>query len=89
MKQKKVPIRKCIVCHESGEKKNLIRIVKNKDGEIFLDPTYKANGRGAYVHEDKECIDKLIKTKGLDRAFKTKVDQEVYEKIKSECTANE
>lgn len=69
--------------------KNLIRIVKNKDGDIFVDSTYKANGRGAYLHQDKECIEKLIKTGGLDRAFKTKVDQEVYEKIKSECNPDE
>lgn len=48
-KVKKVPQRKCIACQERDSKKGLIRIVKNKEGEIFLDPTGKANGRGAYI----------------------------------------
>ena len=89
MKQKKVPTRKCMVCHEHADKNTLIRIVKTKDGEIFKDDTYKANGRGAYVCSKQECIEKMIKTRALDRTFRTKVPQEIYEKIKSERKANE
>lgn len=84
MKVKKIPQRKCIACNDRNDKKGLIRIVKNKDGEIFLDPTSKANGRGAYICKDIECLEKAIKTKALNRAFKTEISIEVYEKLKME-----
>lgn len=84
MKVKKIPQRKCIACNDRNDKKGLIRIVKNKDGEIFLDPTSKANGRGAYICRDMECLEKAIKTKALNRAFKTEISNEVYEKLKME-----
>lgn len=84
MKQKKIPQRKCIACNDRDSKRELIRIVKNKDGEIFIDITYKANGRGAYICKDKECLEKAIKSKALNRAFKTEISQEIYEKLKME-----
>ena len=84
MKQKKIPQRKCISCSDRDVKKDLIRIVKNKDGEILIDVTYKANGRGAYICKDKECLEKAIKSKALNRAFKTEISQEIYEKLKME-----
>ena len=62
-KTKKVPQRKCIACQERDSKKGLIRIVKNKEGQIFLDPIGKANGRGAYICKDAECLKKAIKSK--------------------------
>lgn len=77
-KVKKVPQRKCIACQERDNKKSLIRIVKTKDGQIFLDPTGRANGRGAYVCQTHECLNKAIKSKALNRAFKMDVDDEVY-----------
>ena len=86
-KIKKVPQRKCIACQERDSKKGLIRIVKNKDGQIFLDPTGKANGRGAYICKDSECLKKAIKTKALNRAFKVEVSDEVYEKLLTELEA--
>ena len=69
-KVKKVPQRKCIACQERDFKKGLMRIVKNKESQIFLDPTGKANGRGAYICKDAECLKKAIKSKALNRAFK-------------------
>ena len=60
IKQKKIPQRKCIACQERDSKKGLTRIVKTKEGEIFLDPTGKANGRGAYICKDVECMKKAI-----------------------------
>ena len=78
-KVKKIPQRKCIVCQDRDSKKELIRIVKNKEGEIFLDPSGRANGRGAYICKDSECLKKAIKTKALNRAFKVEVSDEVYE----------
>lgn len=83
-KVKKVPQRKCIACQDRESKKELIRIVKNKDGEIFLDPSGKANGRGAYICKSSECLKKAIKTKALNRAFKIEVSNEVYEKLLTE-----
>ena len=80
-KVKKIPQRKCIVCQDRDSKKELMRIVKNKEGEIFLDPSGSANGRGAYICKDSECLKKAIKTKALNRAFKVEVSDEVYEKL--------
>ena len=81
MKQKKIPQRKCIACNERSDKKALIRIVRNKDGEIFFDPTLKANGRGAYICKEMACLEKAIKTKALNRAFKTEINQKAIEEI--------
>ena len=83
-KVKKIPQRKCIVCQDRDSKKELMRIVKNKEGEIFLDPSGRANGRGAYICKDAECLKKAIKTKALNRAFKVEVSDEVYEKLLAE-----
>ena len=83
-KVKKIPQRKCIVCQDRDSKKELMRIVKNKEGEIFLDPSCRANGRGAYICKDTECLKKAIKTKALNRAFKVEVSDEVYEKLLAE-----
>ena len=74
----------CIVCRSQSDKKELLRIVKNKEGEIFVDDSGKANGRGAYVCKEKDCYAKLCKQKGLNRAFKCNVPAEVYEKIGEE-----
>lgn len=82
--KQKEKIRMCIVCRGQNDKKTLIRIVKNKEGEIFVDKTSKANGRGAYVCNSKECYQKLVKSKALNRAFKCEVPQEVYEKLGEE-----
>ena len=83
-KVKKIPQRKCIVCQDRDSKKELMRIVKNKEGEIFLDPSGRANGRGAYICKDSVCLKKAIKTKALNRAFKVEVSDEVYEKLLAE-----
>lgn len=77
-------LRMCIVCRERSDKKELVRVVKNKDGEIFLDKTGKANGRGAYVCKSKECFDKLKKSRALNRAFKCEIPLEIYEKLGEE-----
>lgn len=82
--QQKEKIRMCIVCRGQSYKKTLLRIVKNKDGEIFVDKTGKANGRGAYVCKNKDCFEKLCKQKSLNKAFKCNVPQEVYQKIGEE-----
>ncbi len=84
MSQKKIPQRKCITCQDRNSKKTLIRIVKNKDGEIFVDNTGKANGRGAYICASKECLEKAIKTRALNRAFKLEISEKVYNDLSEE-----
>ena len=78
--ERKVPIRTCIVCRTAHPKKELNRIVKCGD-DIFFDVTGKANGRGAYICSDPECLKKLIKQKTLNRVFSCQIEQSVYDKI--------
>lgn len=75
------PCRMCMVCRERKSKNELVRIVRSKSGDINLDETGKADGRGAYICKSKECIEKLFKSKGLNKSFKTNISQEVYDKI--------
>lgn len=82
MKERKVPMRTCIVTKEKLEKKDLLRIVKNKDGEVFVDETGKANGRGAYIKKTIDTLEKAIKTKILERNLETTISDEVYEEIR-------
>lgn len=81
---KKMPLRKCVGCGEMIAKKNMLRVLKTKEGNIKLDPTGKENGRGAYLHFDKECFEKAVKSKGLERSFKMSIDPVIYEKLKKE-----
>ena len=82
MKERKVPLRTCVVTKEKLEKKDLLRIVKNNEGEVFVDETGKANGRGAYIKKDIETLEKAIKSKALDRHLETTISDEVYEEIR-------
>ena len=76
--------RTCIGCNQIKPKKELIRIVKNKEGNIFVDKTGKANGRGSYLCDNIECLEKAIKTKKLERTFETKIDTKIYEDLRGE-----
>ena len=78
--EKKIPMRTCIACRTSKPKRELIRVVKFNE-QITLDKTGKANGRGAYVCDDIECIKKLKKGKLLNRAFSCQVADQTYEEI--------
>lgn len=84
MKQRKIPLRKCTGCQEMKNKKELIRIVRNDEGEFFVDITGKKPGRGAYMCNNIECFEKAVKSKGLERSFKTSVPKDVYEKLRNE-----
>jgi predicted RNA-binding protein YlxR (DUF448 family) len=83
---KKIPLRKCTGCHESKPKKELIRIVKSADGEISVDLTGKKAGRGAYICPSVSCLKKAVKAKALERAFDSKVPEEVYAKLEEELS---
>ena len=81
-KTKKVPLRKCVGCSESKPKTELIRIVKNKEQEVFIDETGKANGRGAYVCKDIKCLDKAIKTKAIYKALGKDLTEDTIESLR-------
>ena len=78
---KKIPMRSCIVTMEKLEKKDLIRVVKNKDNEVFIDLSGKANGRGAYLKKDIEVINKCRKNKILDRKLEIEIPDYIYEEL--------
>ena len=78
---KPAPQRMCIVCRQMFDKADLIRVVKNKEGNFFVDTTGKMAGRGAYLCKNEECLKKLQKSKGLNRAFKCAVPDEIYEEL--------
>ena len=88
-KIKKVPMRMCLGCREMKPKRELIRIVMNKEGEISLDMTGKLAGRGAYICNSAKCASKLKKTHGLERNFGCKADEAIYDDIERALTADE
>lgn len=86
---KKIPMRRCLGCMESKPKKELIRIVKNKDGEISLDKTGKMQGRGAYICNNEGCLEKAIKTKRIEKEFEMDVKEEIYALLRRDISKNE
>ncbi|MBI2843839.1 MAG: YlxR family protein [Armatimonadetes bacterium] len=87
--EKKRPIRTCVACRSSSEKKELIRIVRRTGGEVEIDPTGKAPGRGAYICRNATCVAMAAKKKGLDRALRTTAPAELYEKLMQVVQENE
>ena len=83
MKQKKIPLRTCVVTKEKLEKKDLLRVVKDNEGNVFVDETGKANGRGAYIKKDISVLEQAKKSKALDRHLETTIDEELYEELKN------
>ncbi|WP_053219621.1 RNase P modulator RnpM [Virgibacillus senegalensis] len=80
---RKVPLRKCVVTQEMKPKKELIRIVRNKEGEVFVDETGKKNGRGAYLTRSLEVVETAEKSGILNRHLNTEIDSSVYEQLKT------
>ena len=79
---KRQPQRTCMGCNAKKDKKEFIRIVKNKENEINIDKTGKMEGRGAYICDNIECLEKLIKTKRLEKVFDMKISKEIYENLR-------
>ncbi len=86
---KKIPMRLCIGCGEMKDKRTMMRVVKTPEDTFVLDVTGKKNGRGAYVCKDKDCLNKAIKSKGLERSFKMSIPKEVYAKLEEEFVSIE
>jgi len=92
IKQRKLPQRRCTGCREMLDKNSLIRIVcsRSDDGQgdtFAIDLTGKANGRGAYICKASDCLEKAMKSKGLERSFKAKIPANIYERIRNELGA--
>lgn len=83
-KHKKIPMRKCVVSNQLLPKKELIRIVRTKEGQIFVDHSNKANGKGVYLQPKINLVQTAKKTKALERALQSKISDEIYQEIISE-----
>ena len=86
---KKIPMRQCLGCREMKPKKELIRVVRSPEGEISLDFRGKANGRGAYLCPNPDCLKRAVKAKALEHAFSAQIPPEVYERLQEEMEAGE
>ena len=86
---KKIPMRMCVGCREMKPKRELIRVVRSQDGNVTVDFTGKAAGRGAYVCRSVECLERAIKAGGLDRALEHKIEDAVFLQLKEELQAGD
>ena len=80
-KTRKIPLRKSVVSNEIIDKRDLLRIVKNKEGQIFIDPTGKANGRGAYIKLDNEEALQAKQKRVFNRSFNMEVEDDFYDEL--------
>ncbi len=81
---KKIPLRLCVGCKEMKPKKEMMRVIKSAEGEIFLDTTGKKNGRGAYICKQVECLEKAFSNHGLERSLKISIPKETMENLSKE-----
>lgn len=81
MKKRKIPLRKDIVTGEMFPKRELVRVVKNKQDEVSLDPTGKKPGRGAYIELDVKIAKQAKEERTFDKAFKIKIDDDFYDEL--------
>ena len=82
--QKKIPQRQCMGCRERKAKRELIRVVRGTDGTVNLDFGGKANGRGAYLCLNSECLKKAQRSKALERSLEVPIPEEVYDRLAKE-----
>ncbi len=83
---KKIPQRQCAGCGEKKNKKEMIRVLKTSEEEVFIDATGKKNGRGAYLCPSMDCLIKARRNKGLERSLKMPIPDKVYEQLEKELT---
>ena len=88
MKTRKIPMRMCVGCREMKEKRSMMRVVKSPEGVISFDRVGKAPGRGAYVCKSKECFERAVKQRQLERALETRIEEAVFTQLMEEIDAN-
>ena len=89
MSAKKRPVRTCVACRSSDEKKEFLRLVKTSSGEVEIDPTGKKPGRGAYICRSADCVAAAVKRKSFERALRTTVPAKLLEKLAKVVQENE
>lgn len=82
---RKIPLRKCLATNEQLPKKELIRIVRNKEGIVSVDPTGKMNGRGAYLKKSNQALEIAKKKKALSRALSAEIPDTIFEELAKYC----
>ena len=82
MKQRKIPMRTCVITKESLPKQELLRIVRTPEYDVKVDETGKLNGKGAYIKKNLAVLEKAIKTKILEKRLECRIEESVYEEIK-------
>jgi len=89
MKVKKIPMRMCLGCNEMRPKKELVRVVRSKEGEISLDLTGRKAGRGAYICRSAECLKKARKARRLEKSFSCRIDDAIYDSMEEELKSEQ
>lgn len=84
---KKIPLRQCLGCREMKPKQELVRVVRDKEGNISIDSKGKAPGRGAYVCHSPDCLRKALRSKALDRSLEVTIPPEINERLMAELEA--
>ena len=87
-KVRKIPMRQCLGCNEHKEKRELLRVVRDPEGNISLDSTGKKSGRGAYICKSVKCLSRAVKSKRIEKNLGVAVPDEVYEKMERELSQN-
>ena len=85
---KKIPLRRCLGCNEQKEKPQLLRVVRDPEGEVSLDFTGKKSGRGAYICRDVKCLRRARKSKRLDKNLECVIPEEIYDRMEQELDAH-
>ncbi len=78
---KKIPMRMCVACRQMRPKRELIRIVRTPEGTVILDRSGRANGRGAYLCDSQDCFRRAVKTRALERALESRLDEDVLQSL--------
>ena len=86
MKTRKTPMRVCAGCQEQKSKKEMIRIVRTPEGAVEIDKTGKKSGRGVYICQNPDCLEKAYKEHRLERSLKTNVSDDIYESLRQELS---
>ena len=89
LKQKKIPVRRCVGCNAQRPKRELVRVVRSPEGEISIDLRGKAPGRGAYLCPSAACLAKARKAKRLERTFEVPIPDSIYDRLTEEIACAE
>lgn len=85
---KKTPMRMCVACREMRAKKELVRVVRTPEGAVRIDRTGRMNGRGAYLCDKEECLNRALKIKALERALEVTLEESVVAALREEMNAS-